>query len=126
MISVDDYRFLRESLIEDTHHDFVGLWVIPKWIESIAPATEPEAVKSTTIRLVRELLEEGLIRAGYPSDTGDEFVQWSVPVQQVLDHINAEWSRLGRHPNIGEVVWFDVATPQTARGVRGADKQAND
>jgi hypothetical protein len=104
VISESDYAFLRESLIEDSRRDFVGLWVIPHWINSIAPEAGPDEVKSTTLRLVSELLLEGLIRAGHPSDSGRDFVEWKLPTTDILDQIESAWTKMNRTPNIGEVV----------------------
>lgn len=45
-----------------------------------------------------------LIRAGEPAKSGKEFIEWKMSVPDILGRIDAEWTRLGRTPNIGEVV----------------------
>jgi hypothetical protein len=106
----NDYNDIRQALIEDVRRDYVGLWVVPWLIERLAPCTEQSQIKSVSLGLVEDLLKERLMRAGLPVKTGRGFIEWDMPIPEILDRIDAEWTRLGRTPNIGEIVWFDKVT----------------
>ncbi|HXA29905.1 MAG TPA: hypothetical protein VN193_14285 [Candidatus Angelobacter sp.] len=60
------------------------------------------------MELVRELLEEGRVRAGFPDNSGLEFRPWSLSTDEVMALIVQGWSKLGKAPSIGEIVWFDL------------------
>ena len=109
MLDNKDYADIRRALIDDVHHDYVGLWVVPWLIERFALYVEQSEMKSITLRLLEDLLKQRLIRAGEPAKSGEEFIEWKMSVPDILGRIDAEWTRLGRTPNIGEVVWFDQA-----------------
>jgi hypothetical protein len=107
LLPASEYAEILDTLIEDVNRDYVGLWVIPWLIERFAPYTRLEDVKPITLRLVAELLRRGQARAGGLTGSGQEFIEWDLPVEAIIDRIDTAWTQLGRTPNIGEVVWFD-------------------
>jgi hypothetical protein len=66
-----------------------------------------EAVRDTTLRVIRNLLEAELVRPGFPNRKGD-FEPWPLNPEQALDEISREWDDLDREPRLGDIVWFDV------------------
>ena len=57
-------------------------------------------------QLVADLLESGQVLAGFPAADGRGFQSWELSPMQTIERINSEWDKLGREPNIGDVVWF--------------------
>src|SRR5687767_12718075 len=95
-----------EALAEECHDDHVGLWRIVAAIRFDLGLTDADQIRSTTLGLVRSLLDEPGIRAGHPTPDGRQFAAWKLTPQQVIGRIEQEWSALGRDPDIGEITWF--------------------
>jgi hypothetical protein len=95
-----------ESLAEECHDDHVGLWRVVNAVHDDLGATDPVETRALTLRLVRRLLEEGSMQVGHPAPDGGHFNPWNHAVDQALRRIDAEWTALGREPDIGEVAWF--------------------
>jgi hypothetical protein len=76
-----------------------------------------EVAREHTCRLIAELLENGYIRAGIPTAEG-EFEAWDEDLVEVVAHIDGQWRRLGRTPELGEIVWFE-ATGEGASYLNG-------
>jgi hypothetical protein len=94
-----------ESLVEECRVDHVGLWEIVNAARHDLGASSPAEVQTTTVQLVRSLLDRGM-HVGYPAPDGKGFVLWGLPAEGAVRRIEQEWSALGRDPNIGEVAWF--------------------
>ncbi len=114
-ISDDDYKTIKETLVESSRDDYVGLWQIPWWIERLSPSISAEGVKAETLRLVRDLLDSGSLRAGQVAKSGKDFEASNLSTDEIVDLIDTEWQRLGRPPNIGEVLWFDAMHGASSR-----------
>lgn len=95
-----------ESLAEECHRDHVGLWEIVNAVRFDLGSTSPVETRALTLRLVRSLMHERGIQVGHPTPDGRSFVPWNLPADLALRRIEAEWSALGREPDIGEVAWF--------------------
>jgi hypothetical protein len=79
----------------------------------------PAGIRDKTLMIVKDLLEEGLILAGFPGDV--RFEEWSVNIEQTLGKIAREWDEIrekGLEPGIGDIVWFDT----TKKGIRLAQE----
>jgi hypothetical protein len=104
---------LKRELLEEAAEDYVGLWAA-LWPLREELGIEDEAVRrKIALRVLSDLLEADLIRAGVPKGRV-RFDAWDLPAEKVLERIEREWDELGREPDIGEVVWFDI----TERGER--------
>ena len=95
-----------ESLVNECHDDHVGLWEIVNAVRFDLGSDKPVETRTTTLRLVRCLLQERGMQVGHPAPDGRHFVSWNVSTDQAVARIEKEWSALGREPSIGEVVWF--------------------
>ena len=95
-----------ESLVEECREVHVGLWRIVKAVRLDLGFTAPEEVRAAALGLVRTLLCERGIRAGFPAADGRNFLPWELAADQALSRIDEEWRALGRDPNIGEIAWF--------------------
>jgi hypothetical protein len=95
-----------ESLVEECRQDHVGLCEIVRAAQLDLGAADPMQTRAVTLQLVRDLLSERKVQAGYPTPDGQRFVAWEGTPAEVLRRIERDWAALGREPDIGEVVWF--------------------
>lgn len=103
---------IHKSVLAECAYDDVGLWsiIVHVYGESYARRSIlPDQVRRETIKVVNDLLSEELVEAGNPN--GPEFVRFSWSMAEIIDHIESEWDRLGRTPDVGEICWFR-ATPK--------------
>lgn len=69
----------------------------------------PPGVRQKVIEIVRDLLQENLIRAGFPPSIEAKEQVWtylSLPPAETIDYIQREWDGLGHNPSLGDVIWF--------------------
>lgn len=91
--------------VEGTDTD-LGLWWVSGDIRDLMPpGSSEEAVRRQTLAALRPLLEAGTLRAVDLLPMG-KFKVWEGSVEEQLARIDAEWSKLGRAPDIGDIVWF--------------------
>ena len=118
-----DLNRLKRDVLKESAEDYVGLWSIIWRIryelndQEYPPREEDQAdpveVRCMTLGLVQDLLQDGLVRVGFPTLDGRGFEPWSLEPGEVTYRINLEWDALGREPNIGEVVWFTTTEKGT-------------
>lgn len=94
----------RDFLVECTD-DYVGLWSVIRRIKHALKEESSENIRAISVALIRGFLEPGLIKAGMPRITG-EFEEWQFGPEEIVQRIESEWDKLGREPNIGDIVWF--------------------
>jgi len=74
---------------------------------SILPISDPIEIKAKTLALVRDLLNTRVVEAGDLADGGRNINPWRIPVDEVIERIDREWSSHGRTPNLDfELVWL--------------------
>jgi hypothetical protein len=100
---------LKEHLNSECEQDEVGLWMIVRSLRDDLGMNDAAQIRRSTLQLVRELLETGQIVAGWyaPPDSGLpvwQIVPWAGSIDDILARISREWDRLGREPNLGEIV----------------------
>lgn len=100
-----DIEEIKNVLLTECSVDYVGLWEVMAHVEYGLKHSNPQEVRELTMKLVGELLHEGLIKAGDPKDTGG-FVAWKLSPEETVKRIRDEWNALGREPNLGDIVWF--------------------
>jgi hypothetical protein len=111
---------ITQQFLTECHEDYVGLWSLVKNIRRAGMAEGPTIVETTTAVLMPLLSErlviagqfvlDGKFHPGWPVDK-NKFQEWAMRPQEVIAKIKAEWTTLGRDPNIGEIVWF-TAVPE--------------
>jgi hypothetical protein len=94
---------LRE-LISEAKEDEVGLWLIVAKVRDEFGVNDHELVKRTTLNFVQQLLDSGEIVAGFYKSDGSGVIPWNLDSFGVIKRIESEWKRLGRDPDIGEIV----------------------
>src|SRR5689334_627281 len=104
-----------EDLAAECERDHVGLWEVIDAAQSDLGATNAEETRALTLRLARLLLERSGMQVGFPTPDGRGFVPWDLSPDQAVARIDAEWSALGREPNIGDVAWFTTGSDAPSR-----------
>lgn len=102
---------LKEIVLDACREDYVGLWELVNIVEREFPRAD---LVTFTMGFLRNLLSEGLIRAGEPTRDGKDFVAWGSNLEETLSRIEFEWRRLRRKPTLGEIVWFEEAPREGA------------
>ena len=129
MSEPQDLLSARIRLLLNCSDDDVGLWEVIHYARHVSPDDTEAARRELTLSIVRPLLAEGLIHAGFPAlgyydpsdheemrrkwealDPTERFVVSPLPVSELLEQIERDWVALGRTPNLGDVIWF-TATP---------------
>src|SRR5262249_231990 len=105
---------LKAHLLAESKEDHTGLWYVLTNVERDLHPEGPAQARRITLDLVRELLESGQLRAGFPTLDGRGFVPWTLSPAEALARIEREWDALGREPTIGDIVWFDAAETKYA------------
>lgn len=96
-----------EMILLEGLEDHIGLWEFVAAITREIPSGDETAVKRGVITMAEDLLERGLMVAGFPDERGD-FDAVGEDATGVASRIDREWDELGRPPDIGEVIWFDL------------------
>ena len=108
-------RELAREFAQEAETDFVGLWEIVHAVREAAPGAEESTHRDAVLALIALLLQRGLtigqFRAVSAAMAPDYlFEPWTEPRDAALERIRAEWSALGRDPDIGEIAWVVAPT----------------
>jgi hypothetical protein len=87
--------------------DWVDLHAISWFIEEFYQYEDSSLYKTTTLKIIKNLLEKKLIIAGDLLED-DTFIPWNMSVDEITDKIQQEWNNLGRKLIPHEIVWFDI------------------
>ncbi len=99
---------IKREFLEEALEDYVGLWQFPQEIRRHSAPVNPQTIKDLSIRLVRELVGEGLFVPGELTENGG-FDPWPLSAQESITRIEQLWEDLGREPNLGDdAPWFDL------------------
>jgi hypothetical protein len=109
----DMNRAEREVLLRGLD-DYVGLWEVFSVTRRELPETDGSSIRRAVMEVVSNLLEKGLMRAGFPTRGGGFDPSDETP-EETLTRIEHEWDRLGREPDVGDIVWFDLTEEGEAR-----------
>lgn len=115
MATLDD---VKRNLVAEAAEDFLGFWLVLAFVQDDLGLREAPADRELTLEIVRDLLTDGLLVAGFPIDEGPEFDAWDLPADQAMARIEEAWSRLDHEPFTGDVAWF-VATAKGEEWLRG-------
>lgn len=95
---------IKEDILVDVSDDYCGLCF------ALGMATEHMegdhlAIKPYMLEAVLQLLSEGKIFAGFPTEDGG-FRAWRGTLSAIMGKIDRDWIALGEAPNLYDVVWF--------------------
>ncbi len=96
---------ISNGFLAECREDYVGLWKLIWRIGKETHETDPHTIRSLAIALLTNLLNRDLVKAGMPNAAGD-FEEWRASSDEIIRRIETEWDRLGKEPDIGDVVWF--------------------
>lgn len=99
---------LLERILTECEDDYVGLWSIYRKIKE----TGYPDPRGATTTLIHFLLTAGVVEAGTLDNRGT-FVPFGLEADDVLRRIQAEWSKLNREPDIGDIAWFTTPVRAT-------------
>ena len=114
---MSDLTTITQDFLAECDEDYVGLWSLVTKIRR-AGAAEGSNILKTTLALLTPLLsDKKIVAGGFVRDDkfhaspleGYEFHQWNMPPREVIAKIEEEWTKLGRDPSGGEIVWFTAA-----------------
>ena len=100
-----DHRLISE-LIAEAKADEVGLWLIIAKLRDEYGVTDETKLRAATLDVIHKLLNSGEVVAGYYSAASNGIAAWNLPTSGVISRISAEWDKLAREPNIGDIVVF--------------------
>ena len=103
-------------------------WVCVAEVTSVAKFTggahSEDAIRDLSLRLIRELVQRGLMEIGDPPDRGRRLALWPMTPQECLDRVEREWSALGRNPSLGDLCWLQNTDKGAALGEELIKKRA--
>jgi hypothetical protein len=105
-VQEEAFEEVRAATLSMLSDDFVGVWQIPWAIARLYPRMRENLVRTLTLQVVEDLMTARMMRAGRLIESGRRFVDMGLSANQVAELIAAEWDRLGRAPDVGEVIWF--------------------
>lgn len=86
-------------------------WIQAAEVASVARTTggaeSEEAVRDLSLRLIRALLEAGLVAIGSVKEQIG-FVAWGIPIDDAMSRIETEWSTRPTGPGLGEICWLNL------------------
>lgn len=103
--TADKIEELKRYLVFFTEEDYADLSTYAHDVEHALDTHDPDELREATVRVVFDLMSDGLISPGFPTRHGG-FEPWSYDAERAARCIDRYWERLGRTPTLGEVVWF--------------------
>ena len=108
-LSDDQIRMLVAEFHAGSEEDIVGLFAVYQAVYELFE--DKEAAREQTLRVVRGMLESGMVAGDSPYHPGG-YAPWpSQTPESVLSRIRLEWLTLDRRPDIPDIAWFGPAKP---------------
>ncbi|MFM6929013.1 MAG: hypothetical protein ACKOX6_11150 [Bdellovibrio sp.] len=96
---------LREQILGDLENDVTGLWFLNAMASDYRETNDKDAFRLFVLNVISSLLSEGAMKAGFET-SGGGFKAWKGSTSEVVKRIESDWVKLGRDPNLGEIVSF--------------------
>jgi hypothetical protein len=95
-------------------------WVNVAEVTSVAKFTgqaqSVDEIRELSLKLIREVVQRGLMEIGDLPDQGRRLRLWPMSPQECLDRVEREWNALGRNPSLGEICWLQNTDKGNALG----------
>jgi hypothetical protein len=95
-------------------------WVNVAEVTSVAKFTggaqSADEIRDLSLRLIREVVQQGLMEIGDLPDQSRRLALWPMTPQECLDRVEREWNALGRNPSLGEICWLQNTDKGNALG----------
>lgn len=80
---------------------------------SPTPISAPDKVKDLTLSLIRDLLNTRRLMAGKLANGGIRINPWRIPVDEVINRVDRDWTTLGVEPGLQhDIVWLGPCRPE--------------
>lgn len=113
-----DHKSLRQRVLLYGLDEYFGLWNIIFFVNGgvgYGRARLPQWVQEQALQIIKELADDNLIVAGFPSSaTESGFEALEIEPDQLVSWVKSEWDQLEYTPSIGDIVWFNL-TPEGER-----------
>lgn len=100
-----------QACLEDLLIRGLDDWIQAAEVASVSRTTggaeSDEARRELSLRIIRKLLEDGLVEAGMVGEK-EGFIPWGIPVDDAMQRIESEWSATSMGPGLGEVCWLNL------------------
>lgn len=101
----DKVEALKRYMVALALNDYADLSSFVADVRVALDIGDPEELRETTVGVVRDLIADGLVTPGTPTLAGG-FEPWGYDAERAARAIDSYWLRLGRTPELGEIVWF--------------------
>lgn len=101
----DKIEALKRYLVFLTREDYTDLSTYAYDVEDALEEDSPGELRDLTVKVVRDLVEDGLVTPGIPT-AGGGFEPWAYDADRTAEILRRRWDCLGRTPELGEIVWF--------------------
>jgi hypothetical protein len=109
----DKYLEAKHNIEEECKADDNGLWFIVGQVENVFPDVEEAELKSITLSILKELMDERKIvpavfrsESGTPEALRNDYRSWKLNPEETVKYIDEEWTKLGVRPNLGDIITF--------------------
>jgi hypothetical protein len=83
---------------------------------SIGHAHSAEEIRDLSLKIIREVVQQGLMEVGDLPEEGRRLKLWPMTPQECLDRVEREWEALGRNPSLSEICWLENTDKGDALG----------
>lgn len=107
---IENFDYIKSTAVIESSQGEFGLWELIKDVEIYNEDFSDDTVKDAVLLIIKNLLENDLIRAGNFDEADEFFETWKGKPEEVLEIIKHKWEALGHNPDFEDnFVWF-VAT----------------
>ena len=96
----------RDFLLIEGKDDFVELRIIAEHVGDLLRTDDPQRIRTATLAVLREVMEEALVEVGTLNPTTGELDTWTCGHQEAIDRISREWQALARSLKLYEIACF--------------------
>jgi hypothetical protein len=83
---------------------------------NIGHAHSAEEIRDLSLKIIREVVQQGLMEVGDLPEEGRRLKLWPMTPQECLDRVEREWEALGRNPSLSEICWLENTDKGDALG----------
>ena len=84
--------------------------------KEIGHAQSAEEIRDLSLKMIREVVQQGLMEIGDLPEEGRRLMLWPMTPQKCLDRVEREWNVLARNPTLGEICWLQNTDKGKALG----------
>jgi hypothetical protein len=96
--------------------DWVNAAEVTSVVKFTGHAQSEDEIRSLSLKLIREVVQQGLMEIGDLPEEGRHLKLWPLTPQQCLDRVERDWNVLGRNPSLGEICWLQNTDKGNALG----------